>query len=350
MSLTQFLKGLIIILIGVILLLNNLHILEWSVWPDILRLWPLLLVSLGISLIFRRRLSWLGPLVILVGIMLGVSSNYLGLDLQWEKQIAFKVETLQREIEMIPSPVRTVRHEVITEESLPEEISETLTEAEEKTEEELIVSETSEIISEETILVPLIQKANFHLNYTVGSFSLKSPTNLLYQCQVSYRYPEFKPIEEFSVLNDEAKVLITHHPISDKMARSPKNNIDLKLNTDIVYNLFLETGATSIDYDLSKFKIENFFLKSGASKINIIAPQYNGRINIDSGVSLIDIAIPDNVGTKIYLDTGLSIKDFDEHFQQQEDKTYISQNYDSAEYRLDIKIDCGISQINIHYL
>ena len=69
---TQFLKGLAIILIGVILLLNNLNILEWSVWYNIFRLWPLLLVSLGISLIFRRRLSWLAPLVIVAGIIIGV--------------------------------------------------------------------------------------------------------------------------------------------------------------------------------------------------------------------------------------------------------------------------------------
>ncbi|MDD3631471.1 MAG: DUF5668 domain-containing protein, partial [Atribacterota bacterium] len=72
MSLTRFLKGLVIILVGAILLLNNLNILEWAVWPNILKLWPLLLISVGISLIFRKRLSWLGPLVILLGIVFGI--------------------------------------------------------------------------------------------------------------------------------------------------------------------------------------------------------------------------------------------------------------------------------------
>lgn len=349
MVLTQFLKGLVIILIGVILLLNNLNIMEWSVWSDILKLWPLLLVSLGISLIFKRRFSWLGPLVILVGIILGVSSNYMGIDLQLESQIAKEVTTIQREIEMTPQVIPKIEQEATIKES-QEETSELLIESEEKEDKEISEPEENKIISEDIAMVYQIQKVNLHLNYTVGSFSLKSPTNLLYQCQVSYRYPEFKPKEDFSIQDDVAKILITHHPVSEKMARNPKNDIDLKLNSDIVYEIFQETGATSIDYDLSKFKIENLSIKSGASKIKLVAPQYNGKINIDSGVSLIDIAIPNNVGTRLYLDTGLSIKNLSEHFQKQEDKVYISRDYEKATYQLDIKIDSGISQINIYYL
>jgi hypothetical protein len=355
MNLTQFLKGLVIILIGAILLLNNLNILEWSVWPNILKLWPLLLISLGISLIFRRRLSWLGPLVILLGIIFGIGASYMGLDLdlQLEGKISPEVETIQREMELVPVVTREIEQEVTTEELPEEEILETKTETEGEEVEELKIPETTEVVSEESediALVPLVQKANLHLNYAIGAFTLKSPTPLVYQCQVSYRNPEFKPIEDFSILDHVAKILITHQPISDKMARNPKNNIDLKLNTNVIYDILLETGATSIDYDLSKFKIENLSIESGASKINIIAPQYNGKINIDSGVSVIDIALPNNVGTMIYLDTGLSIKDFDEYFQKQEDNVYISKNYNNAEFHIDIRIDAGISQINIYYL
>ncbi len=351
MSLTRFLKGLVIILVGVILLLNNLNILEWAVWPNILKLWPLLLISVGISLIFRKRLSWLGPLVILLGIVFGIIASYMNLDLQLEGKIPIEVETIQKEIEMIPITTPEIGKEVISEISPEEEIPEIPVEVEEEKEgERLLVLEAKEKVDEDIEMVPLIQKANIHLNYTVGSFALRFPTPLVYQCQVSYRYPEFKPVEDFSIEGHEAKILITHQQVSDKMVRNSNNNIDLQLNTNISYDIFLETGATSIYYDLSKFKIENLSIKSGASKIDIIAPQYNGKININSGVSKIDIAIPNNVGTTVYLDTGISLKDFDENFSKQENNVYLSKNYDNAEYRIDIKIDSGISQINIHYL
>ena len=350
MSLTRFLKGLVIILVGAILLLNNLNILEWAVWPNILKLWPLLLISVGISLIFRKRLSWLGPLVILLGIVFGISASYMDLDLQLEGKIPTEVETIQKEVEMVPVVIPEIEEEVISEISPEERIPETPVETEEEKEEErLLALEAKEDADEDIEMVPLIQKANIHLSYTVGSFILRFPTPLVYQCQVSYRYPEFKPVEDFSIEGHEAEIMITHQQVSDKMVRNSNNNIDLQLNTNIVYDIFLETGATSIDYDLSKFKIENLSIKSGASKIDIIAPQYNGKININSGVSKIDIAIPNNVGTTVYLDTGISLKDFDENFSKQENNTYLSKNYDNAEYRIDIKIDSGISQINIHY-
>ena len=53
---------------GTVLLLNTLDRLSWGVWIDLLRLWPLLLISLGIRWTFVRTplhpLVLLGPLVV----------------------------------------------------------------------------------------------------------------------------------------------------------------------------------------------------------------------------------------------------------------------------------------------
>lgn len=341
MSIARFFKGLVIILVGIILLLNNLSILEWSVWFNLLKLWPLLLISLGISFIFRTRLSWLGPLLLLLGVIFGIGASYMGLDVPLGDKVPTEVEIIQKEMELVPSVVQKMEKEFSEQDEDTESI-----EIQELTEEGMIGE-----VSKDIEMVPLIQKADIALNYEVGSFALKYTTPLLYECQVSYRYPEFKPVESFTMLDNEAQVQIYHQPISDKMTIDPpKNQIDLKLNPDIVYNIFLETGATAIDYDLSKFKVESFTIKSGASNINLIIPRYNGSIKIDSGVAKIDIAIPEDVGTKVHLDTGLSKKDFDENFVKQKDYTYISQNYNGALYQVDIDIDSGVSKINIHYL
>jgi len=55
MKANKIIKGLTFLLIGTILLANTLEILEWSVWSNIIKLWPLLIVSLGLSLIFRGK-------------------------------------------------------------------------------------------------------------------------------------------------------------------------------------------------------------------------------------------------------------------------------------------------------
>ncbi|HEX5416108.1 MAG TPA: DUF5668 domain-containing protein, partial [Chloroflexota bacterium] len=43
------------IVVGSVLLLNNLGILTWSVWSSLAQLWPVILVLLGIELILGRR-------------------------------------------------------------------------------------------------------------------------------------------------------------------------------------------------------------------------------------------------------------------------------------------------------
>jgi hypothetical protein len=354
---TQFLKGLAIILVGAILLLNNLNILEWSVWYNIFKLWPLLLVSLGISLIFRRRLSWLAPLVILLGIIIGIGAGYMGIDLSLEGTISTEVITLQREIELVPvtKKVEQKAEEDVSE--TKEVIAETDTEIldeedKEITTDEAETEETAEEEIEETEMLPNVQKANLHLSYDVGVFNLEFPTPLIYQCQVSYRYPYFKPIEEYSVSEQVANIHIYHDSLSssDNHFRNPKNQVDLKLNKNIIYDILIETGATTINYDLSNFKVKQFSVKSGASDIQIIAPQYSGDININSGVSKIDISIPKNVGAIISLDTGLSTKDFGKEFKKEEGNKYISENYNNSEYKVNINIDSGLSQISIHYI
>lgn len=48
---------LVFIVAGVILLLNSLDIVNWSVWSQISRLWPILIILFGLQLLwnhFRR--------------------------------------------------------------------------------------------------------------------------------------------------------------------------------------------------------------------------------------------------------------------------------------------------------
>lgn len=62
--------GTTMICVGVILLLNNLGTVGWGVWFDLLRLWPVLLISLGLRLIFSTTalhpLSLLGPALVVL--------------------------------------------------------------------------------------------------------------------------------------------------------------------------------------------------------------------------------------------------------------------------------------------
>ncbi|HZK40412.1 MAG TPA: toast rack family protein [Atribacterota bacterium] len=333
MKSNKIISGLTLLLIGIILLANTLNILEWSVWLNIIKLWPLLLVSWGISLILRgKSLSFLGPLIIFLGIILGVAASYTGIGL--EREMMREVKTLSREIviEVEKAPETGV--------ALETEITPGIGTAPETE----ISSETE--TSLETKEYHEIERASIGLNLDVGKLTMGESTPLLYECISQYRYKEFEPFEEYSTTDEEANVLIHHSPVKGNF-RNPENKWELKLNNQIIYNLSINTGAFNTDCNLSAFKVENLYIESGASNINLVVPKYNSKIIIDSGVSNIDIAIPKNVGATVSIDSGIAIKDLDDFIKR--DSMYISNNYDSSEFKVDIEIDCGVSNINIHY-
>jgi len=49
----------------------------------------------------------------------------------------------------------------------------------------------------------------------------------------------------------------------------------------------------------------------------------------------------------VNIDSGIAIKDLDDFIKRND--TYISHNYSESEFKTGIEIDCGVSNINIHY-
>lgn len=329
MKAKKIINGLTLILIGIIFLANTLGILDWSVWSNIFKLWPLLLVSLGLSLILRGKgLSFLGPLIILLAIILGVGATYMGIN--FEGKVVSEVKTLSREIVTEAQKARV--NEFPPEVKIPSEI--------ETTDEVGVILEIEEH--------PKIEKASIVLKFDVGKLTLNESTPLLYECISQYQYKEFEPFEKFSRTGKEANIIIYHSPVNKKrISNNIKNNWELKLNNQIIYNLSIETGALNMDSNLSGFKVEKLVIKSGVSNINLVVPNYNSKIIIDTGVSNIDIAIPKDVGVMLNIDSGIAIKGLDDFIKR--DDTYISNNYDNSEFKTEIEIDCGVSNIHIFY-
>jgi hypothetical protein len=329
MKANKIINGLTLILIGIIFLANTLGILEWSVWSNIFKLWPLLLVSLGLSLILRGKdLSFLGPLIILLAIILGAGAIYMGIN--FEGKIVSEVKTLSREI--VVEVQKAPEAELAPEVKIPSEI--------ETTEEVEVIPEIEEY--------PPIEKATIELKFDSGKLNLKEFTPLLYEFISQYRYKEFEPFEKFSRTEKEANIIIYHSPVTKKrISNDIKNNWELKLNNQIIYNLSIKTGAINMDSNLSGFKVEKLYIESGVSNINLVVPKYNSKIIINAGVSNIDIAIPKDVGAMLNIDSGIAIKNLDDFIKRND--TYISNNYDNSEFKTEIEIDCGVSNIHIFY-
>jgi len=336
MNSRKIFKGLTILLIGLIFLANTLGILEWSVWYNVIKLWPLLLVSAGLSIIFKERgLSFLGPFIIFLAIIVGVGTSYSGID--FIRETPPETKTLSREI------IIEVKEPTV-EDTLPD-IETPITSESTSTTEPVIEPETPT----EIMTVPGIKKAFINLKFDMGTLVLSESTDQLYECISKYSYKEFEPFEKYSHSGEDTYITIYHSPISGKIiSKDIKNNWQLKLNKEILYDLQVSTGALNAECDLSEFKIDQLLIKSGASNINLVLPEYDSKIMIDAGISNIELSIPNNVGAMVMIDSGIAIRNLDNFTR--ENNNYISNNYNEAKFKTDIRIDCGISHIMIDYI
>jgi len=86
MNIKKIRNGIILISIGLVLLLNNLGQVGWTVWWSIFKLWPVFLMAWGIELIFRNSklnlLALLSPLVWCLAI-LGPALTGEHRDIKW---------------------------------------------------------------------------------------------------------------------------------------------------------------------------------------------------------------------------------------------------------------------------
>jgi hypothetical protein len=65
------------------------------------------------------------------------------------------------------------------------------------------------------------------------------------------------------------------------------NTADIKLNPNPIWDINVETGATKLNFDLSKFKIKSVTLKGGATSfdVKIGMPLATTNVDVATGMS-----------------------------------------------------------------
>lgn len=67
----------VLIGLGALLLLNNLGMLDWGVWDAVFRLWPVLLIGVGLEILIGRRSIWGSALVAVLLLSVLAGTVYL---------------------------------------------------------------------------------------------------------------------------------------------------------------------------------------------------------------------------------------------------------------------------------
>jgi Domain of unknown function (DUF5668)/Cell wall-active antibiotics response 4TMS YvqF len=283
---------------GAILLLSNLHVITGNPWGVIWRLWPLLLIAIGLDILFGRR-SVAGSIV----------GGILGL-----------------------AVVGIVLWVVIAQPALPG-------------------LNFSGNLQTQHIQYPLnnVQSASVSIGFATGTNELKALSdsgNLIEGDLSTYGSIDFTPTSDGS----QATVRLNESSGSFGIPffGDSGEHWAIGLNPKVAYTLDLNMGVGNSTVDLSKLSLSSGKINVGVGQVEVWLPS-TGKfsLRIDGGVGNLKIHVPGHIGVHVDLNSGLGSFNAGSRLRSIGDNVYETEGYSSASDQITLNIDAGVGSINI---
>lgn len=307
---------LLLIGLGLVFLLQNLGVLRWDIWGALARLWPLLLVAFGLELLLGRRVGGLVLGVALAGVVLAGTRAFAPFG--W-----------------LPAA------------ATPGRVSQT--------------SFSHELRGATEGAVEVQFGAG---RLTVGALEPRTRDQL---ASMAYEGPEGRrPSAEYRRRGSVGELVYAvqgdgpRHAFPFLPGAGDPARMDVRLAPGVPLTLDVRAGAADSRLDLSKLRLSRLSLQTGASTTELVLPEAAGTTTaiVSGGASTLTIVVPENVAAQIRFDGGVSALDVDEsRFPAVEDlsdgrrgrggQRYRSPNYDSAQNRVDLRIEVGAATVTV---
>jgi hypothetical protein len=286
---------LILIGLGVAFLLSNLGLLSVDVWEALLRLWPILLIAVGLDILFGRR-SLLGSLLVTVATVALIVGG-----LWWFGQ----------------GPGGTPL--------ASETISESLRGA---------------------------TRAEVELSVGVGTLELGAMDEAQGLIAGAVRTAEpGRVLRDFALRGDTAVLRLRERDMGGLM-RAPwsrDSRWDLRLNPNVPTKLTINTGVGAARLSLGDLAISELRISAGVGQTIITLPRRGAvHARIDGGVGQTTVTIPNDVAVRIVVTKGLGAITTPQGLDQA-GRSYTTPGYATAANRVDLAINGGVGAIRIAY-
>lgn len=290
-------NGLYILLTGFVFLWIMLGFVSWNIIFQLLRLWPLFFIIVGIDAIFGRTklyfLKMISPILV-IGAVFGIIYVSQDGDLFHPK-----------EIELYKINKAVISSDRITDFGF-------------------------DISSGKIILTDCSSNLiNADLRVPAGS-------------EPSVNFKKFEREDSYEISGSS----------SGDFVFSPWDNRqlwDIEINREVPVKIRVKTNTSVNKFDFSKLSISNFVLDTKFSSNEIILNENVEKVRISSLGSKLSIVIPKEVGVKIFLDKLFITDNFEEIGLNRNFKEYISPNYADVEKKIDLDLSLKLSQLEIKF-
>lgn len=134
------------------------------------------------------------------------------------------------------------------------------------------------------------------------------------------------------------------------IGKDASNKLDIELNQNPIWSIDATIGAAKSHFDLSEFKVSNLKLKTGATGTKIkFGNKYDEvDVDIEMGAASLELLIPQTSGCRISGEMVFVAKELP-GFEKTKSDGYITSNYYSADEKINIRVDGGVSSLRVHF-
>jgi hypothetical protein len=277
---------------GLLFLLDNLGVINFNVW-ELWRLWPLLLIAIGLDLILGRRNPVLSLLVVVLVLAGGVA-------------LLYSTGALQ--------PLGDV--------------------------------------SRSDLNVPLngAKSAVVRIESGVSKIVVNSTeTSALADGTLEYYESWGAPQQTVDRAGDQVTLHVSqtgNKSVNFPGGQGPDWNISL--SKQVPLDLQVDAGVGETILNLRESKLTNLSLDAGVGSVEVTVPEQAGvtTARIKGGVGALKLTIPDGVEARINVDSGLGGVDVDSRFRKEGD-VYVSEGYAGATNRVDLNLSVGVGGVEV---
>ena len=298
----------LLILLGALLLMQNLGILPPSAWQDVWRLWPLVLVLVGVDLLFGRQISGAGLLLVLAILVIGgvVALAALGRT-QAGAPLAFETRTSTQLLQGA-GEVRASVH----------------------------------FGAGELFLGALPAASGDELSTVTYDGPAPLQPRVDYTTRGGVGEADYRLTGRQGWWGGSALPWVSGSPVTPRM--------EIRLTPRVPLELRVETGAASSQLDLTQLRVTALDLSTGATTTLVRLPATAGTttVRVSAGAATVTLEVPPGVAAQVRYKGGLSSFNVDQsRFPPAGDQLFRSPDYDTAANRVDLTIESGVSTVTV---
>ncbi len=283
--------GILLLFLGVVFLLQTLNVLPWGLWEILWRFWPALIIIIGLGILLRRYNVWLVSVLVLaiLGACLGIAIWQYGAS---------------------PS-----------------------------------IKSYSEPLGN-------MERAQIEVDFAAGSLtigSLPPGSPNFVEAASEARNSHGSMNVNFHQQDGEGRLYLSIGRVNQRFWSGDGIRWEINFTRNIPLTLNIKSAASNTELTLSELKVTELRLDIDAGNCKVTVPSSAGTtdIKVEVDVANIELTIPDEVAAKIWADIDLSAFDVDESRFPKQGDYYISDNFDTAQNRIYLEIDCDVGRVQV---